>query len=104
MAGIFSIDIQCLTCSTKEIEIIDREDKEASWEWTWECPHCQQEMKRVFSAPVILKATYLDGQRKKDGGYRDLLEASRLESDMMNLPPSQRAGHARQIQQLKRLK
>lgn len=105
MSGIFGIDIYCEGCKLSIAETIDREDKEESWKWEWECPDCGGKMKRIFGMPRITKASYVDGIRKKsDSGYQRLLEASKLESEMFSLPVEQRGKIGQEIQQLKRIK
>lgn len=43
---------------------------------TVECILCGEEARYELSAPMVLKASYLDGQRKKK--FQDLREASKL--------------------------
>lgn len=40
------------------------------------CRECGQDAQYELSAPMVLKASYLDGQRKKE--WQDLREASKL--------------------------
>lgn len=59
--------------------------------------------KRVYEAPMVLRASYLDGQSRGDT-YNKLKEASRLERESMELPPEKRGDHRRAIKELKKLK
>jgi predicted RNA-binding Zn-ribbon protein involved in translation (DUF1610 family) len=96
-----SIDLLCNTCSTRAIATLPTE--EATYEARWECPDCgQKELKRVPSAPNLMKAAYPDGYKSKHS--QDLREASQLEIAMSDLPQDKRAGIVKEIRKLKELK
>lgn len=103
--NLYGIDIYCEHCKLIVAETIDKEQKDDSWNWQWECPDCNGQMKRIFGAPMITKASYVDGIRKRgDSSYQKLLEASKLESEMYSLPVEQRGKISQEIRQLKRIK
>ena len=52
-------DFQCLDCGFTEDLLLDKEEIETKT--SAECPQCGGEMYRMFGAPIVLKASYLDG-------------------------------------------
>lgn len=42
------------------------------------CEVCEGEAEYRLAAPMVLKASFLDGQRKNKGDWKDLREASKL--------------------------
>lgn len=97
-----SIDIQCQNPDCKHTvygEVVRKEEVDDRWE----CPACGGEMKHqpFLTAPLPLRASYADGQRRK--GFRELAEASRIEADSYNLPPEKRGHHNDEIRKLKKV-
>jgi hypothetical protein len=66
------------------------------------CPECEapctREHERI-TAPNVLRASWPDGRRTDTA--RDLIEASKLEAESYNLPPSKRKGHAKEVAKLR---
>jgi hypothetical protein len=96
-----TIDIRCETCGLVSDMLIDRSEKDDSWQ----CPDCPEgtSMKRVFlTAPAVMNAALPDGVRRK--GFRELAEAARLEVESYNLAPEKRGHINREITKLKEVK
>ena len=65
------------------------------------CPECEGVGTRTISVPNAMVASYPDG-RKRGDTYQKLKEASKLESERMNLPPDKRGDINKQIKELKK--
>lgn len=95
--------------------------------YTWECAECEiglqvsssiadrdtpptegeclcttPNWRRVMEAPMVLRASYLDGQGRGDNWQR-LKEANRLEREAASLPAEKRGDHQKAIKELKKL-
>ncbi len=80
--GGFTIDLLCESCNTTGWDTIPK--AEATWENRWDCPSCgtEKSVKRIMSAPRIMKASYPDGVKRS--GFAELKEAAALEEEAMN--------------------
>lgn len=70
-----------------------------------ECPICEAECPRtaeVMTAPNVTRASRVDGTTSE--ATKRLVEASKLESEMFNLPPKKRGEHKEAIADLKSTK
>ena len=96
-----TIDLLCESCGARAVATVPRE--EASYETRWQCEEClEPTLKRIPSAPTVLKASWPDGYRSKHS--QDLKEASQLEIAMADMPQDKRAGISREIRKLKELR
>ena len=95
---LISIDLYCPECNLKTWDTLPK--PEATYENRWDCPSCgaKQSVKRIPSAPMVAKASYPDGYKRK--GFQDLQEAARLEVEKINLPLEQRAQVKHEIDRL----
>lgn len=80
---LLSIDLYCPECNLKTWDTLPK--AEASYEARWDCPSCGagKSVKRIPSAPMVAKASYPDGYKRK--GFAELLEASNLQSEISGL-------------------
>jgi hypothetical protein len=92
-----SIDIRCDTCDLVAATLVERSERDGSWE----CPDCMGIMTRTISAPNITRKSFVDGTKRK--GFADMKEAVRVEREMMDLPHDKREGHQRAIRELKKI-
>ena len=93
-----SIDIRCDTCDLVAATLIERSERDSSWE----CPDCQGTMTRTLSAPNITRKSYTDGTKRK--GFQDHKEIARLQIEEAELPASKRGEIRRNIETIQRLK
>lgn len=95
---LISIDLLCELCNTRTPVTMRR--SEATYENRWNCDSCREfnTVKRVPSAPMVAKASYPDGYKRK--GFQDLKEAARLEVEKVNLPLEQRTQVKHEIDRL----
>lgn len=92
---------ECPDCKHIFDDLVRRSDRDTGTE----CPICETECPRtaeVMTAPNVTRASRVDG-RTSDATKR-LVEASKLESEMFNLPPKKRAEHKEAIAELKSTK
>ena len=84
--NMLTIDLWCEHCGTRSIVTMLR--AEATYEARWDCVECggEQAVKRVPSAPMVAKASYPDGYKRK--GFQELKEANHLRIEASNLKPS----------------
>lgn len=101
MSGILSIDVMCESCFIKEDLFVDR-DLAANWNHRWECDHCGEvAVKRVMSAPMVLRASYHDGY-KRGGDYQMLKEVAKLKKQAANVGGSAKRELEQAAAQIKR--
>jgi hypothetical protein len=97
--ALLSIDILCAQCGLSSALVVEREEKDDSWE----CPDCGGEMKRAFlTPPAIMQRSFPDGTKRT--GFQDLKEALRLESEAYDMPVNRRAEIGREIKKLRAVK
>jgi hypothetical protein len=93
-----SIDIRCDKCDLVAATLVERSEKDSSWE----CPDCDGTMARTLSAPNITRRSYVDGTKRK--GFAEHKEIAKLEVEEAELPASKRGEIRRTIETIKRLK
>ena len=95
---LLSIDLYCPECNLKTWDTLPK--SEATYEARWDCPSCgaSQSVKRIPSAPMVAKASYPDGYKRK--GFQDLKEAARLEVEKIGMPLAERAQVKSEIDRL----
>jgi len=95
---LISVDLWCEVCSTRTITTLRR--SEATYENRWNCDQCREfnTVKRVPSAPMVAKASYPDGYKRK--GFQDLKEAARLEVEKIGMPATERSQVKSEIDRL----
>jgi len=96
-------DYRCLECGASYTFLVEDSERDN----VRECIHCDGgDVVRVPSAPNVLRATYPDGKvgGRRGENFRKLREASKLECEMMNLPPEKRGEHRKAIRELKEVK
>lgn len=83
MSGLLSIDTICETCYHPANLFVDRE-LASDWNHRWDCDECDAPtVKRVMSAPMVLRASYHDGY-KRGGDYQLMKEAVKLKKQAAN--------------------
>lgn len=83
MSGILSIDTICDNCFVQANLFVDREHA-SDWDYRWDCEECgSPTVKRVMSAPMVLRASYHDGYRR-GGDYQLMKEATKLKKQAAN--------------------
>ena len=100
-------DFICEKCDSRWCEIVDAKywDKDHLHNVT--CPACglEQSIKRAVGAPMVLKASWPDGWRRKHHeAYRNLSEAAKIRREEVNLPPEKRQYHQKERRKLTKLK
>ena len=60
-------DFKCKECEHKSIEFVRYDDRDTI---RIKCTECQADMTRVMSMPTVLKASYLDGQKRE--GFEEM--------------------------------
>jgi hypothetical protein len=101
MSGILSIDTICESCFVEENLFVDR-DLASNWDHRWECDHCgEASVKRVMSAPMVLRASYHDGY-KRGGDYQMLKEVAKLKKQAANVGGSAKKELEQAAAQIKR--
>ena len=95
---LLSIDLYCPECNLKSWDTLPK--SEATYEVRWDCPNCgaSQSVKRIPSAPMVAKASYPDGHKRK--GFQELKEANHLRTELAGLPGQERAKAEREIDRL----
>ena len=95
---LISIDLYCPECNLKSWDTLPK--LEATYENRWDCPSCKTKasVKRIPSAPMVAKASFPDGYKRK--GFQDLKEAARLEVEKINLSMAERAQVKSEIDRL----
>ena len=84
MSGILSIDTLCETCFIEANLFVDR-DHAADWDYRWDCDERgAPTVKRVMSAPMVLRASYHDGY-KRGPDYQMLKEVAKLKKQAANV-------------------
>lgn len=83
MSGLLSIDTICETCFHPANLFVNR-DHAADWDYRWDCDVCEAPtVKRVMSAPMVLRASYHDGY-KRGADYQMLKEVTKLKKQAAN--------------------
>jgi hypothetical protein len=100
--SLISVDLWCEDCGHRYVVTISRE--EADYSNRWDCLSCRGEakVKRIPSAPVVLKASWPDG--RTNGTLKDLREATRLRMEAADAPPERKAEIEREASKLTKLK
>jgi len=95
---LISIDLYCPECNLKTWDTLPK--SEATYENRWDCPSCgaTQSVKRIPSAPMVAKASYPDGYKRR--GFQDLKEAANLEVERMSMPLAERTQVKSEIDRL----
>jgi len=95
---LLSIDLWCSECNLKSWDTLPK--VEATYETRWDCPSCYEvaSVRRIPSAPMVSKASYPDGYKRK--GFQELKEASRLQAEIAGLRPAERAKAQGEIDRL----
>jgi len=95
---LISIDLYCPDCNTRSWDTVPREL--ANYEHRWDCPDCaaSQSVRRIPSAPMVAKASYPDGYKRK--GFAELLEASNLQSEISGLKGEDKVKMSNEIAKL----
>lgn len=83
-----TIDMKCFECEQHYVNTLDR--NEATYDQRWHCPECghPDSVRRIPSAPTILRASYPMGTKRK--GFEDLKEANELQVEISGLPLAER--------------
>jgi putative FmdB family regulatory protein len=92
-----TFDYECDTCNYTEtliVEFCDRDEQH--------CSKCNNKLRRVWSAPNVTRASYVDGRKDKD--IEDLKKAAKLEKEMYNKPPSERGEYKKEIHEYKKIR
>lgn len=99
---LISVDLWCETCNTRTVTTMRR--SEASYENRWNCDQCREfnTVKRVPSAPMVMKASYPSGTKRS--GFQELKEANNLRAEISGLPPVERAKAESEINRLEQRK
>lgn len=99
---LISIDLYCPACNLKTWDTLPK--AEATYENRWDCPSCgtSQSVKRIPSAPMVAKASYPDGYKRK--GFQDLKEANYLRTEIAGLQFAERAKAESEINRLEQRK
>jgi hypothetical protein len=77
-------------------DLVDREFVDT---WTPQCPECGASGIKLIGAPMVLKASYPDGMRRKSAGWKDLREAASLEAAADKLASARKAGDVNAIKE-----
>lgn len=95
---LISIDLLCEKCGLRTVVTMPR--SQATYENRWNCDDCREfnTVKRVPSAPLVAKASYPDGYKRK--GFQELKEANHLRTELAGLPGEERAKAEREIDRL----
>ena len=95
---LISIDLYCPACNLKTWDTLPK--AEATYENRWDCPSCgaSQSVKRIPSAPMVAKASYPDGYKRK--GFQDLKEANHLRTEIAGLQFAERGKAESEIDRL----
>ena len=93
-----TVDLWCEACNKRYVTTLLR--AEATYENRWDCSDCsgEQTVKRIPSAPMVAKASYPDGYKRK--GFQELKEANHLRTELAGLPGQERAKAEREIDRL----
>lgn len=91
--SLISLDYLCPECRHRHWETVPRD---IQFSYTPECAQCGAEMRRVPSAPRVMRASYPDGTNR----FKDLKESIQLEMEMADLPATERSKIKQEIKQL----
>ncbi len=94
-----AIDIRCAECGRVSDVLADPDELQRD---VWECVVCGGVCHRTISKPNVPRATYVDGTKRK--GFEDLKKAAKLEVEMYNKPPDQRAEYQKEIHEYKKIR
>ncbi len=99
---LISIDLYCPACNLKTWDTLPK--VEATYDNRWDCPSCgaSQSVKRIPSAPMVMKASYPSGTKRS--GFQELKEANNLRAEISGLPPTERAKAESEINRLEQRK
>ncbi len=92
---------KCPTCGHHFEDLIKDEARDVGTK----CPICEESCKReneVMTAPNLTRASRVDGSTSN--ATKQLIEASKLESQMFNMPHKKRGEIKKEIQKLKSTK
>jgi DNA-directed RNA polymerase subunit RPC12/RpoP len=93
-----SVAYECNNCRGQFEDLVKRSKRDEGST----CKYCELPVSKeneLIEAPKVLRASWPDGRRTDTA--RDLIEASRLEAESYNLPPSKRKGHAKEVAKLR---
>ena len=93
-----TIDLWCEACNKRYVTTLLR--VEATYENRWDCPECsgEQTVKRIPSAPNVMRASYPTGYKR--AGFQEMKEAAALQVELAGLPGQERAKAEREIDRL----
>lgn len=92
---------KCTSCET--YEEVERPMKDSQVAPDWPCFNCMhQEYARVYENPMVLKASFLDGQQRP--GWKDMKRAAKLEVEKGRANSNEeRAGLDKEIKALRKI-
>ena len=96
MSKWITTDYFCMGCECRFHSLEERSEVRPNLP----CPRCAGSAMKAIGAPRVMKKAYLDGQRKGDGTWQKMKEASDLEIESLDLRPEKRVEYQKEIHKL----